>query len=536
MFKITDISSTSKLQLADVNFRDLNKRFGKRSDYLELQILSLNNEILSTFNVNRSNYEILEKDKDNLSDEIRIDFQSALKDRGFEVGKYIIKLSVLRPKILNGKVFNVKEISSSRRELRIIANNINNTSFTKGINSFIAEKDSSPFFKDFTLKFDNEDVIGINIILNNLVTKYEALIKLYEPLPSSIQLRDNFSIVEDIIDPIFLTIDLGQDLNILDTEEDGDLFLKPNFNIDTRTNNSIPSNFIDYNNVLNYSLTSSYQNLLSRLENRDIPNIQYDYIRPISESITSTEQSYHFENFVHFGSAVERLNNFKYKLSLIELYDRQLNDINLIPAGPATAKFTLDNKENINSKKEKVIKGFDGYEKFLYFTEGTNPYTWPKRTSTYPYALYSTTSSQAISWLGGEGYGESISGGQLQSASLFDDSNSYNLLNLIPNHIKEGEDNNFYLSFVNMIGQHFDHIWTHIKHITEVNDTHHVRGVSKDLVWYQLKALGIDAFDQFENSNLIEYILGQGTEGSQFYDAPANQTLVTASNAGSIAK
>ena len=75
MFKITDISSTSKLQLADVNFRDLNKRFGKRSDYLELQILSLNNEILSTFNVNRSNYEILEKDKDNLSDEIRIDFQ-----------------------------------------------------------------------------------------------------------------------------------------------------------------------------------------------------------------------------------------------------------------------------------------------------------------------------------------------------------------------------------------------------------------------------------------------------------------------------
>ena len=534
MFKITDISSTSRLQLADVNFRDLNKRFGKRSDYLELQVLSLNNEILSTFNINRNDYKLLEKDSDNLSDELRINFQSALKDRGFEVGKYIIKLSVLRPKILRGKIFSLKEISSSRRELRIVANSINNRSFAKGINSFIAEKDSSAFFKDFTLKFDNEDVIGINIILNDLTTKYEALIKLYEPLPSSIQLRDNFSIVEDIIDPIFLTIDLGQDISTSNIEDDENIFLKPNFNIDTRNNNSIPSSYKDYNNILNYSLTSSYQNLLSRLENRDIPNIQYDYIKAITGS--SLDSSYHFENFVHFGSAVERLNNFKYKLGLIELYDKQISDIGLITGNASSSKFTLKNKESINTKKENVIKGFDGYEKFLYFTTGSNNFTWPKSTSTYPYALYSITSSQAISWLGTEGYGESVSSGQLQSASLFDSNNPYSLQRLIPDHIKEGEDNNFYLSFVDMIGQHFDHIWTHIKHITEVNDTHHTRGVSKDLVWYQLKALGIDAFDQFENSNLIEYILGQGSTGSLFYNQPVKQTLVTASNAGSIAK
>ena len=358
MFKITDISSTSKLKLTDVNFRDLNKRFGKKSDYLELQILSLNNEILSTFNINKSNYNLLEKDNDNLSDELKIDFQSALKSKGFEVGKYIIKLSVLRPKILRGKVFNIKEISSSRRELRVIANNINNKSFAKGINNFIAEKDSSPFFKDFILKFDNEDVLGINVILNNLVTKYEALIKLYEPLPSSIELRDNFSIVEDIIDPIFLTIDLGQDLNTLDTSDsDGNIFLKPNFNIDTRNNNSIPSSYKDFNNILNYSLTSSYQNLLSRLEKKEIPNIQYDYIKPITGS--SLETSYHFENFVHFGSAVERLNNFKYKLELIELYDRQLSGINKITGDASSSIFTLNNKENINSKKENVIKGLE---------------------------------------------------------------------------------------------------------------------------------------------------------------------------------
>jgi hypothetical protein len=87
-----------------------------------------------------------------------------------------------------------------------------------------------------------------------------------------------------------------------------------------------------------------------------------------------------------------------------------------------------------------------------------------------------------------------------------------------------------------MIGHHFDLIWTYIKAITDVNNTDNIRGISKDLVYLQLKALGIEAFDQFENSNLIEYILGHGTGSSNYYDTPANQTLVTASNAGSIPK
>ena len=534
MFKITDISSPSKLPLSNINFRDLNKRFGKRGDYIELQVLSLSDEILSTFNLSKNFYQIVEKDSDNLTDELKINFASALRSKGFEVGKFKLKVSVLRSKVIKGKSFSIKEISPSRKELRIIANDVSNESFKTGLVNYIAERDSSPFFKDFSLKFDNEDILGINIILNDLVSKFEALVKLYDTLPQSISILDKFSIVEHIIDPIFLDIDLQQSLDSV--IEDPDIFLQPNFNIDTRTNNSVPSSFRDFNKILDYSLTSSYQNLLNQLENRDIPEIQYDYIRPVSSSTEDIDKSYHFENFVHFSSAVERLKNFKYKLSLIELYNSQTKNIDKITGDVSSSTFTLTNKENINTKKLNVIRGFDGYEKFLYYTTGSNPYTWPKKTNTYPYQLYPTTSSQAIGWLGSEGYGDSVSGGQLRSASLYDNYNVYNLQKLIPNHIKEGEDNNFYLSFVDMIGQHFDHIWTYIKHITEVNDTHHVRGVSKDLVWYQLKALGIDAFDQFENSNLIEYILGQGQTGSLFYDTPSSQTLVTASNDGSIPK
>ena len=104
-----------------------------------------------------------------------------------------------------------------------------------------------------------------------------------------------------------------------------------------------------------------------------------------------------------------------------------------------------------------------------------------------------------------------------------------------------------------MIGQQFDHIWTHIKHITEINDTHHTRGISKDLVYFQLKSLGLETFDQFENSDLIEYILGKsqanntvggfqvgsftvGGNDNNFYDTVHNEILVTASNEGSVPK
>ena len=102
MFKINDISSPTKLSLSGINFRDLNKRFGKKEDYIELQILNLNNEVLSIFNLNKTSnlFQIVDTDTDGLTNEIKIDFARALKIRGFEVGKYRIKLSILRTKIL----------------------------------------------------------------------------------------------------------------------------------------------------------------------------------------------------------------------------------------------------------------------------------------------------------------------------------------------------------------------------------------------------------------------------------------------------
>ena len=40
--------------------------------------------------------------------------------------------------------------------------------------------------------------------------------------------------------------------------------------------------------------------------------------------------------------------------------------------------------------------------------------------------------------------------------------------------------NGLYISFVNMVGQHFDHVWTYIKHITEFHNSSNIKGISKD--------------------------------------------------------
>ena len=52
---------------------------------------------------------------------------------------------------------------------------------------------------------------------------------------------------------------------------------------------------------------------------------------------------------------LERLKNFEYKIQLIELYDSQTADINTITGDTATAPYVLENKEEINKKKNKIL-------------------------------------------------------------------------------------------------------------------------------------------------------------------------------------
>ena len=538
------------LTIIEIPSKDIKKSFGRKEDYVELHIYNRQKQLIYS-EPNFQDYTTSEGSQ--LSDFIQIDPEKILLDRKYISGNYEIEIHVHRNKIFDSSYFPflVKEISTSRKEIRSITENVDNKFFDESILSFMLELESAAYFKEFVLNFGGGKVIpGVNLILDKDPLKHELILKTSKPLPSSIQKNQTFKIVEELTDPISIQVNLGGP----DVQDSSIELRGPNFQIDTRMHSSIPSKFRNYNEILKFNASSSYDHLLNKLENPDMLNISYDFVRGVSSSMEGIDVPYHFENFVHFSSAEERLRNFKYKLKLIESYDVELKNITTITSSLTSSNTFINAKEKITDQKQDLIKGFDGYEQFLYYTTGSNSYTWPKSNATSPFELYSISSSQAIDWLGDGSGSIPDYKGQLLSASLYDRQNENNLIKLIPQHILDNPNNDIYIKFVSMIGQHFDLVWNHIKHISEINNLDHKFGISKELVYYQLKSLGIDAFDQFENSNLVEYILGEGLQdhtignlvigdyivgglSNHFYNAPfGTTTYVTASNDGSIPK
>ncbi len=501
---------------------NLYNTFGKAEDNIEFNVYDATNILVSHVR-DFKNYIFTEEGKqaDGTSNEIIVNPEQDLKDLNFNSGQYKAEYRFQRRKIIDSfiKSFSVKEISTSRREIRIDTLELDNIQLEQRYNIFNEELNQSTFFKDFTLNFgEGINITAINIFLDKSDDDYSLLVKLLDPLPLTIANTFTLRIVEDLIEPA--TLDLN--LEILTFEDQTVQIAGPNFKIDTRLNSSIPSEFKTFDEILGGGITSSYENMLNALSSSFEPSVEYDNL--------VTDSGYHFENFVHFSSATERLNNFKYKLKLIELYGTQVASINTITGDASSSITTLNSKKVVENKRKKVIGGFDGYERFLYFQSGT--YSWPKSNSTKPYTQRFITSSQALEWLGSNEGANSYYGGQILSASEFDSQNLYNLNKLIPEYIKNDSNNDQYKLFIDMVGQHFDQSWLYIKTLTENKRAENKlnRGIDKDLVYNALKGLGVQVFDEFENEDLFGYLTGINKDGSLLHTTSSGITLVTASN------
>jgi hypothetical protein len=502
--------------------------FGLPEDYIELNVYDNTNTLIAHIR-DFKNYTFTEEGKtiEGLSNEVVVDPTQNLKDLNFNNGEFTLEYRFQRKKISNTfkKIFFIKEISNSRTEIRIDNNDFSNEVLEQRYKIFENELSTSSTFKDFTLNFGNGvNIPAVNISLDKSQDNFSILVKLLEPLPLTIANTFTLRIVEDLIEPAIININLESPI----VEDEIIPIAGPNFKIDTRLNSSIPSEFKTYDELLNRSVTSSYQNISNALSSSFEPNVDYDNL--------ITDSGYHFENFTHFSSAVERLNNFKYKIKLLELYDGQIANINTITGNASSSITVLDSKNIIEIKKKKVIGGFDGYERFLYFESGT--YSWPKTNSTKPYIQSAISTSTALTWFGSNEGASSYYGGQIYSASQFDDQNVYNLNKLIPEYIKNDSNNDQYKLFVDMVGQHFDQSWLYIKSLTENKraENNLKRGIDKDLVYNALKGLGIQVFDEFENENLFEYLTGINKDGDIFHQTGSGITLVSSSNDGSLPK
>lgn len=500
-----------------IPFSNLNETFGYEYDYIENYIYSgIDNLIYSDNNYKR--FKIQNNNQidfnNNLSKGLYIDPINDLKILGLNKGNYKVQYNFYR-KIFNSEFNNsfiIKEISSDRTELKLINTFIPISDIENQINIF--KSNNSEFYNDFLLNFgNNEQLIGVNIDTDN----NSILVKLYQPLPLKYEINTTLSLVIELSEPYVYDVSFINDNNI-----DENIPLKgPNFYILDKEKNNTSTDYLNYNDLFSTTVTSSYQQLSSILEEKGI-KINIDYSD--------------YSNFTHFGSAKERLLNFLYKLKLIEGYNRDIISLNNISGSTSGSYYVSSSKAIVEDKVKVLINQFDGYEKFLYYESGSK--SWPKQNNIKPYILYSTTSSVAIDWFGNDidNLSNTNYGGQILSASVYDNNNQNNLLNLVPLYIREDEQNQSYLLFVNMIGQYFDNLWTYSKAITDIYDADNRldKGISKDLVSYALKSFGIKLYNNnYTNNGLFEYILGVNSSGSYLPTTSSFETLVTASVSGS---
>ena len=464
---------------------DVNVNFDPSQDYLEYFVLDLNKNILYENTAGYPGYKL----EDNI---VVLDPQKDLESQNFTDGQYYTVYNFLKRKLSSSpnSTFYIAEISTDRTELRLNSTTISDLNIISLTQELASEIALSNFeYKDFYLNFGNNKlIIANNIALDNsIINNPTVLIKLYEPLPIEFNIQSQCWVVEQISESKVYQIELTTIFNITDQLN---YISGPNLNISIQDqiSNDTPyltKNLLDNNTSVLGSGSLLYQ-INSILAEKGI-EINIDYSD--------------YSQFIHFSSAQTRLENFYYKLALIEEYTTSGSYTNSSPSN----FYTSASQQIWDNKINEIITNFDGYEYYLYFN--SESYAWPKTNSIAPYTNYSVNSPTAINWFTSQSY----------SASYFDSENNDNLLNTIPTYLREDNNNEQYFLFTQMVGQHFDNIWIYLKDITNKfdNDNRLNFGISKDLVAQAIRDLGVNIYqNNFSSTDIYSALLGLTLSGS----------------------
>jgi hypothetical protein len=458
--------------------------FNPSEDYLEYFILDLNQNILFSNTAGYPGYQIQDNN-------VIIDPQNDLESQGFEEGQYYTIYNFLKRKLSSSpnSAFYIQDISTDRTELRLNTTTIFDIDVVDLTTQFAAQiSNATGSYLDFYLNFgDNKLVIANNIALDNTnPDDPTVLIKLYEPLSEEFTFQSQCWIVEQIAESQAYQIELT---TVFTVNEQLNYIGGPNFNLNVQDQ---INNTTTYQNQNTLKLTNSTQGSGS---------LMYQINSMLAEKGIEINVDYSkYSQFVHFSSAQTRLENFYYKLALIEEYT-----VSSSYSSGSSESFTLASGEIWDSKINEIITHFDGYEYYLYYESGSH--TWPKINSTAPYINYSVNDIVSINWLSS----------QIPSASFFDSENNDALVNAIPAYLREDSTNDQYMLFIQMIGQHFDNVWIYLKDITNKFDADNRLnfGISKDIVAQAIRDLGVKIYqNNFSSTDLYSALLGLTPSGS----------------------
>ena len=489
------------------------------SSCIEFLVYSENGDVQYS-NYNHTNYSVLNNKESQISN-IELTPGEDLETAGFDVGTNVAYYNFFIKRI--GEPLTslyISEISSDRTEVRLKSSFLSNPELITQTNEFIQFRNDQDYFVDFLLNFgDNELLISNNIRLDNENTSDPSiLVKLYDSLPSSFNLKDELWIVTKFSEPEAYRVTFTPNVYI---PGDSLLMSGPNFNIPIKDQINNSSANLSENDILLGASTSSFNQVQNIISSSNI-NINVDYTN--------------FSDFTHFSSAKTRLENFQYKLGLLENYSSSIATLNPVIG-------SNNSNQIINQKITNIISNFDGFEYYMYYNSGSK--SWPKTNNTLPYTLAKINSAEALTWYGSDNESSSNFGGMILSASNYDNENPDQLLKSIPEYLREDPQNKPYELFVDMVAQYYDNVWLYTKDITQKYnaDNRLDFGVSKDLVADAIRDFGLKLYqNNFSNKELYTAFLGLTPGGSTFpfpeitgsMPAPTGfefvDTLISASN------
>ena len=324
--------------------------------------------------------------------------------------------------------------------------------------------------------------------------------KMYEPLPRDIQPSQQIWVSK------IQSIPLIEQITIINDALEDCIELSPNFGKGICGGDM---GFQLYDELV-ASGSSTSTSLLSEFvsgSGLSLDSLQLQFVstsREVEDSVfVDGESTWGWNNFVKYSSAEERINNFVYKIKSIEFYENKVTELQ--SGSFYTGSIAIQNEINKNSNSIQGVKdNFDAFEKFLFNSSSADGLTYPKENHTG--SLLNSTSYKVNSW-----YSSSIA-----SAGNYDLYNKDYLVNNLPQHIQNNDESEEFVMFFNMIGHHFDVLWSYTRALAANKNLEHKYniGIRDSLVSQMLKSLGWDAKMGAQTQALWQYAFGTTEDGT----------------------
>ena len=436
---------------------------------------------------------------------VAIDIYNEFKQLNLTSGNFNIVVNFFKNLVgsYDRQHLRIDEISPDRTEIRMQAIDAADPEFLLQITNYIntVRQTSAPFYKSYLLNFSRNQTA---LFVNSVVIGDYLYVKLYEPLPINIDIDFKCWVVEELKDAYIDSVAIAPDVVLPRTNK----LANPNWYANAAYNISSETGLKNWNDLLGSSVQTSQQ-------------IVDAYFSGSLSGMKLNIDYSDFNNFVFYSSATERMHNFKYKLELLEYYTSQSLIISQLSGSVAST-----NVVDYTATKTNLVSGFDAFEHYLYYqsssilttheipvvnanvSEVTGSYITPvpKLTSTYPYALVSTTSTQFTTWF------DAI----LTKAELYDALNLNALTAAIPEYIRYDSSNVDLSTFVNMLGHHYDILYTYINHMSKINkrEENPKLGMPNELLYSVAKQFGWNLTDGNQYQDLWQYVLGTNETGT----------------------